>query len=325
VGADKADLAVYPIGMSVRRCFPIHSLDALRFADATAPDRIVWVPRQRIGPVAVGCQGKASRMLRFAHLTDRMDAWPVVEGSWSLVLSMEEIQVSSQSDQAAIRAGVIGSVLTAAGVLLSGPISLLIVSLVKAQPPWVDAATFVDHYHRIQSLPFYFGFVLIAGSITIVASIYQLSGQRTSHLIGLIMTSIAGGMIFFNYMTQTTYVPALVADYAPTADPIIAAIAMANPTAIAWAIEMWGYAFLGLGTWLVAGFFVDRGVERAAKILFVVNGIISVIGALWTALDLGWVLSNAGLVAFALWNVLYLVLAILVLLVLKKRGEGQAR
>jgi len=60
-------------------------------------------------------------------------------------------------------------------------------------------------------------------------------------------------------------------------------------------------------------------VEGTAKSVLILNGVLSVIGALWTAFDLGWVLSIPGLVAFGLWNVLYVVLAVVFLLVLRRR------
>jgi len=60
-------------------------------------------------------------------------------------------------------------------------------------------------------------------------------------------------------------------------------------------------------------------VEGTAKSVLILNGVLSVIGAFWTAFDLGWVLSVAGLIAFGLWNLLYVVLAIVFLLVLRRR------
>jgi hypothetical protein len=221
-----------------------------------------------------------------------------------------------------VRIGMTGAIMTTVGTLLSGPLSILVISLVKTQPEWVDPSVFVENYHRIQSLTFYFGFLLIAGSILMLVSIYQLSEDKGSPLVGLVFTAIAAGLIFFNYLTQTTFIPALVAEYTPAAAPIIAALSMSNPTSIAWAIEMWGYGFPGIGTWLAAGFFSGPGVERTAKFVFILNGVLSVIGALWTALDLGWVLSVAGLIAFGLWNLLYVVLAIVFLLVLRRRQIG---
>lgn len=94
--------------------------------------------------------------------------------------------------------------MTVAGTILSGPLSLLVVSLVQAQPAWVSPSVFVDHYHRVRSLPFYLGFALISGSVLMVASIYQLSESKSSPLMALVFSSTAGGLIFFNYVAQTT-------------------------------------------------------------------------------------------------------------------------
>ena len=96
-------------------------------------------------------------------------------------------------------------------------------------------------------------------------------------------------------------------------------IGQSQRSMITWAIEMWGYGFLGLGTWLTAGFFFDQGIERLTKFLFILNGVLSVIGAIWTSFDLRWVLSVAGLIAFGIWNLLYLVLALAFFLTLKGR------
>jgi hypothetical protein len=47
------------------------------------------------------------------------------------------------------------------------------------------------------------------------------------------------------------FTPGLPVGYSRVADPMIAAVSMSNPTSIAWAIEMWGYGYQGLGTWLL--------------------------------------------------------------------------
>jgi len=60
-------------------------------------------------------------------------------------------------------------------------------------------------------------------------------------------------------------------------------------------------------------------VERTATSVFVLNDVLSVIGALRIAFGLGWVLSVAGLIAFGPWNLLCVVLAVVFLLVLRRR------
>jgi nitrate/nitrite transporter NarK len=53
--------------------------------------------------------------------------------------------------------------------------------------------------------------------------------------------------------------------------------------------------------------------------MFLVNGVISIIGAFYTSLDLEWVLTTAGLISEGLWNLLYFALAVIFLFVLLRR------
>jgi len=126
-------------------------------------------------------------------------------------------------------------------------------------------------------------------------------------------------LIFFNYVNQTTFVPALVRNYRPEYDVLIGALTMANPLSLAWAIEMWGYAFLGLATALVAPVFGRTHLERVLAWLLVANGVVSVISALITAADLDWVLSTPGLVSFMVWNVLLIAITFLVVVASRRR------
>lgn len=59
---------------------------------------------------------------------------------------------------------------------------------------------------------------------------------------------------------------------------------MAHPGSLVWALELWGYAALGLATWLLAPFFVGAGMERMARVSFTVNGPLSLLGALCSVL-----------------------------------------
>jgi hypothetical protein len=85
---------------------------------------------------------------------------------------------------------------------------------------------------------------------------------------------------------------------------------------------MWGYGFLGLATWFASAFFGNRGIERIAKILYVLNGIVSLVGAFWTAFVPGWVYTTAGYFSFALWNLLYFVLAVVSIRVFQKQDSA---
>jgi hypothetical protein len=224
----------------------------------------------------------------------------------------------SSADKACYRIGLIGAVLTGAGIILSGPVAMLLVSKVHAQPAWQSASVFVANYHWIQSLTFYFGMLLVVGSVQMLTAIFLL-GRRDCGLLALIIGSIAAALIFFNYFVQVIYVPGLVLEYSSSYDPLITALTMSNPLALTWALEMGGYGLLGLATWLAAGFFRREGIEKAAYLVFILNGILSLAGTLWTSIEPGWVLSLPGLIAFAAWNSLYLALVILFYLVLRRR------
>lgn len=219
----------------------------------------------------------------------------------------------------AYRIGMLGAILSAIGILTSGPLAVLVVALVQPQPMWSGPTVFVDNFHRIQTLPFYFGFLLATGSILMLVSVYLLSKKRATALTALIFMSIGAAFVIFNYVTQTTLIPALVASYTPELGPALTTLSMSNPSSLPWAVEMWGYGLMGLGTWLAAGFFGTNRLERIVRFLFIVNGVVSVFGAFMASIDLSGVFSIAGLVGYGVWNVLYLVLAILFYRTLQKR------
>ena len=128
--------------------------------------------------------------------------------------------------------GMLGAIICAAGIVTSGPLALLVVALVQPQPPWEGAATFVDSFHPIQELPFYFGFLLVLGSILMLVSVYVLSGQRARALAALVFMSIGSAFAIANYVAQTTYIPAIVDGYTPELAPIVEAFSMTNPAVV---------------------------------------------------------------------------------------------
>jgi hypothetical protein len=221
----------------------------------------------------------------------------------------------------AYRIGSLGAILAAIGILTSGPLAIPAIALVQPQPLWESPETFVENFHRIQTLPFYFGFLLVGGSILMLVAIYLLSEKRAAALAGLIFMTIGGALGFLNYATQTTFVPAIVNNYSSEFASIISIFSMSNPIGLSWAIEMWAYGFMGLGTWLAAGFFGMSRLERTARILFILNGVVSVFGALAIAIDLSGVFSIYGLVGYAAWNILFLVVAVVFYRVLQIRRD----
>lgn len=215
--------------------------------------------------------------------------------------------------------GIAGAIMTVVGTLLSGPLAFLAVSKIHPQPGWSGPQTYVDNFHPIQTISFYFGFLLLLGSLLMISVLYVLNNKDLRSLLAVIFTSIACGLISFNYFTQAAYIPAVVRNYESSLAPVINIFSVTNPISIFWAIEMWGYGFLGLGTLFVAGFFMNQGIEKITKILFWVNGFISMVGALYTSINLEWVLSTAGLISYALWNLLYIILAIYFLMTMFRR------
>lgn len=220
-----------------------------------------------------------------------------------------------------LRIGIMGAAMTVAGILLSGPLGLLIVSAVQSSGPWQGAGAYVQNYHPIQTLPFICGFLLVGGYVVLMVALHQIAEERhkTQTLIAVVFTAIFATLIFFNYITQTTFVPALAQNYSPQLDPAITTFSLANPLSLSWAIEMWGYAFLGVATWLAAAVFHRNRLERATAALMILNGVMSIIGGVVTAWKLDWVLTLPGIVNYVIWNVVVLALSILVIVSLRRR------
>jgi hypothetical protein len=215
---------------------------------------------------------------------------------------------------AAVRATVVGAVATLAGILLSGPVSLALVRL-HPQPAWSGPEVFARAYHPIQTIPYFTGFLLVGGALYLIAALHTLASEplRPRATAAVAFAAAFAALIFFNYVVQTTFVPALVRGGARENAGLISAFSLSNPRALGWAIEMWGYAVLGVATWLIAPVLAERGrVGRIAAALFAANGLVSVAGGLWTALEPGWVMSPAGLALFATWNLLMILMMVLV-------------
>jgi hypothetical protein len=220
------------------------------------------------------------------------------------------------------RTGIFGAGINIAGVLLSGPIGLILLLLLHPSPPWQSPAAWAQNYHPIQTLPFFFGFLLLAGYLVMMAVTHQLAEEQEKifTLIALLFTTVFASLIFFNYINQTTFLPALARAYLPEYDGVISAFSLDNPIALCWAIEMWGYALLGVATWLTAPVFKRTHTERITGKLMVANGIVSLLSAFAISTgNLSWVLTPYGLAGYSAWNLLVLVMAIYFLLSMKER------
>jgi uncharacterized membrane protein YoaT (DUF817 family) len=221
--------------------------------------------------------------------------------------------------RSASNAVVTGAAITLAGIVLSGPVSLALVTL-HPQPAWSGPEAFARAYHPIQTLPYFTGFLLVGGSLYLIAALHALAREplRARATAALAFAAAFAALIFFNYIVQTTFVPALVRNHSLATAPLITAFSLSNPSALGWALEMWGYAVLGVATWLIAPALADYGrLGRAAAALFVANGPVSIVGALLTALSPGWVMTPAGFGLFAAWNLLMLVMVALVIAALR--------
>lgn len=198
----------------------------------------------------------------------------------------------------------LAAALVVAGAVLSGPVGML-VAAVHRQPPWRDAATYAASFHPLQQVPFWFGLVLLASCVFFVVRATVVAGERhrTRRLAALVSVAMYAAMVGTNYTLQVAWVPEL----ARAHDPLLAYVTMANPSAAAWALEMFGYGALGAATWLLAPMFRQVRFGRWICGLFVANGLVSVAGAIITGVDLPWVMSVPGLFSFVAWNVLLIV------------------
>jgi hypothetical protein len=221
----------------------------------------------------------------------------------------------------AYRTGVHGALTTLAGVVLSGPLALLFVNHTHPQPAWGGSAAFARSYHPVQTLSFLFGFLLLGGFVLLVASLHAVAreAQKARATAALVFVAIYAALVSLNYVVQTTFVPEVARRYQAADGPILAAFSMSNPTSLAWAMEMWGYGFLGVATWLVAPVFRGGRLERAARRTFVANGPVSIVPAVWTAAEPGWILTSLGLISFVVWNVLALAMALLAYAAFRRR------
>lgn len=210
------------------------------------------------------------------------------------------------------RFGAYSAVALFIGVLLSGLVGVPLVSWLQPQPTWQNGRVFAENFGFIQTLPYYAGFLMIGGFLLFHVTIYLLSdlNMKRFTLPALLFAAMYGTLVFFNYIVQTTFLPALAQSYDPAFDPVISVFSMNNPAALGWAIEIWGYGILGIASLFAAPFYLARPapLDKVIAAILGVNGIMSIAGALITAFALPWVFTMPGLVAFTLWNVVMLAL-----------------
>jgi hypothetical protein len=221
----------------------------------------------------------------------------------------------------ACRMGMWSAFSTLIGILLSGPLAVLVLAKLHPQPAWQNAETFARNFHVSQTFPYFAGFFLVGAFVTLMASLHALASEEQKPRTGaaLAFASAFAALVFLNYILQTTLVPHLVRNYVPENSAILAQLSMANPGSLAWALEMWAWGFLGVATWLASTVFAHGKLDRLAASMLVANGVSSTLSAFCTAARPEWVMTKAGLIGFSLWNVLVFAMSTLVLLALRQR------
>ena len=99
-----------------------------------------------------------------------------------------------------------------AGIILSGLVFPVLSTIFTPQPPWQDADLFVKSYHPLQSATFFFGYLLVLGSLLTFVALYIISNpeKKVWALSGLVINMAFASIVILNYIIQTTYVPYLV-------------------------------------------------------------------------------------------------------------------
>lgn len=211
--------------------------------------------------------------------------------------------------------------LTIAGILFSGPLGLFISNLVQAQPSWENAEVFILHYHPIQRLTFLFGFIMILGFVMFISAIGQLADNQVKKVysgMAIIFAAVYVVIIGLNYTLQVAYIPAVM-----HLNPEVAGmLTMVNPMSVSWVLEMFGYAFLGLSVWFLVPLLEGSKRTGTIRVLMILNGIVSILGAIITVFNISWVLSTAGLISYLVWNLLILIIMVLVILEFKPAPDN---
>lgn len=222
------------------------------------------------------------------------------------------------------RAVSVGAATALLGTVLSGPAGLLIVGATHPQPAWDGPAVFIAAYHPIQLFPYFAGFLLVGGFVVLVSALQHIDSDAQSWRTGAAtsFTVVFAAMIFANYAIQTTVVPSLLGAESSGEQAVLATLTMSNPVSLGWGLEMWGYAALGVATWLASPVFGSGALEGSLRALFVANGPISVLGGVVTVMVPGWVLTKSGLVAFGAWNVLIIVMLGLTVAAMRRRSHA---
>ena len=203
------------------------------------------------------------------------------------------------------------------GIILSGPPMVFLVEYLKPQPKWVDVDTFITNFHRLQTVPYWFGFLLLSGNILFIASASRMPNikYKIHSTLALICVIIYGSLVSLNYAIQTTLIPAMVLD----SNSILEVFSMVNPSSICWTIEMFAYAILGIAYWLVSVAFQGKSIFKIIKYLMIFNGIASVLGILIPVIDPKLLLESDSIIGYILWNLLIVLIMTLIIIAFRKK------
>jgi hypothetical protein len=224
----------------------------------------------------------------------------------------------------ALRLGLWAGATVIAGLLLSGPIGVVVVGAVAPQPPWTDPTSFVAHYHFLQAVPFLFAFLMMIGFPAMHVAMWVASPRaaKPQALLALVMAAVFAALISFNYIAQTAIVPNAVKSGGAST---IALLTMANPASICWSIEMFGYGFLGVASIFAAPSFRGSPAGKAASALLLANGVTSLASAALTSYDLGWAFTTPGFLGFVVWNALVVAMVAVIMLSFRRRLRALER
>lgn len=214
-----------------------------------------------------------------------------------------------------------GALVALFGLLLSGPVSIALLAMVRRSAGWRGADDFAQYFYRLQVAPFYFGFVLVVGFLMLFAGLYDVATdeEKPRLRVAVMLATAYAALITLNYVAQTTFIPALATHYRPAYEGLVDAFSITNPRSLAWAIEMWGYALLGGATWFASGIFRDGRQQRWLAGLMVLNGFASIIAAIAAAADMSWIVGTLGFAGYIAWNILMAAIFVLTVLVLTPR------
>ena len=219
------------------------------------------------------------------------------------------------------RMAIRGAMVALFGLMLSGPVSIALLAVVRKSAGWRGAEDFAKYFWPMQVAPFYFGFVLVVGYLMLFAGLYDFApeDQKPRARMAVMLATAYGALITLNYICQTTFIPALATHYRPAYESLVDAFSITNPRSLAWAIEMWGYALLGGATWFVAGMFRGSRQQRLLAGLLILNGFASVAAAMAAAADMSWIVESVGFFGYVAWNLLMAAIFLLIVMVLTPR------